>query len=248
MLDLKHVSKRYHNTWVVQDLNLAIHQGSCHVLIGPSGCGKSTLLRMCVGLIPPDEGTITFSGEELSAPTLTRLRLKMGYVIQVDALFPHFTAKQNATIVAKALKWPDDKLESRLKELCELTHFPERLLGNYPVQLSGGEKQRVSLIRALMLDPGILFLDEPLGSLDPITRASLQTELRELFHYLKKTVVLVTHDIWEAQFFADSITLMREGRIVQTGTVKELVDTPAESFVSEFLNAQRFGAQRGIAL
>lgn len=243
MLELVGVSKRYDETWVVRNVSLAFETGQCHVLLGPSGCGKSTILRMIVGLISADEGAIAFAGEKITQATLAHLRLKMGYVIQMDALFPHFTAEQNATIVAKKLKWPKAKVASRLRELCEITHFPARLLSQYPVQLSGGEKQRVSLIRALMLNPEILFLDEPLGALDPLTRASLQTQLRDLFHFLKKTVVLVTHDIAEASYFGDSITLMREGQVVQTGPMRELIEHPADPFVSEFLTAQRVDSQ-----
>ena len=142
-------------------------------------------------------------------------------------------------LLARHLKWREDQVEERLSELIELTHFPREGLDRFPVQLSGGQRQRVSLMRALMLDPHILLLDEPLGALDPIVRSELQHELREIFRAVNKTVVMVTHDIGEAGFFGDVIVLMREGSIVQRGSLQELVKEPADPFVTRFINAQR---------
>ena len=151
--------------------------------------------------------------------------------------------------MAHYLKWDDDRITKRLHELADITRFPSDGLGRFPAQLSGGQRQRVSLMRALMLDPDVLLLDEPLGALDPLIRADLQTDLKRVFQTLKKTVVLVTHDMGEAAFFGDLIVLLREGRIVQTGTVEELVNAPADPFVTHFINAQRSplnGIRRGI--
>jgi osmoprotectant transport system ATP-binding protein len=141
--------------------------------------------------------------------------------------------------MAKHLKQPAERMETRLHELCELTHFPEDGLSHYPVELSGGQRQRVSLMRALMLQPSVLLLDEPLGALDPMVRARLQDELKEIFHRLQQTIVMVTHDMAEAGFFADCIVLLNEGRIVQSGTFDDLRTRPATEFAREFLRAQR---------
>jgi osmoprotectant transport system ATP-binding protein len=163
----------------------------------------------------------------------------MGYVIQDGGLFPHLTAAQNVLLMARHLRSPDSVNPGRLAELCALTRFPEEGLNRYPVELSGGQRQRVSLMRALMLQPDVLLLDEPLGALDPLVRAGLQTDLKEIFRQLSQTVVLVTHDMAEAGYLADTIVLMSEGRIVQAGTLDDLRDRPATPFVSKFLSAQR---------
>jgi osmoprotectant transport system ATP-binding protein len=163
----------------------------------------------------------------------------MGFVVQGGGLFPHLSAHQNATIMAQYLDWERSRIQKRLDLLVELTRFPVDRLSNYPIELSGGERQRVSLIRALMLDPDVLLLDEPLGALDPMTRFELQTDLRRIFGQLRKTVVLVTHDLSEAAFFADQIVLLRAGRVVQRGPLDQLVRSPADSFVTHFINAQR---------
>jgi len=239
MLNFSSVSKSYGKKQVLAPTNLQIESGKITVLIGPSGCGKSTLLRLMIGLIAPDAGRIEFEGIDLGHADIESLRHKMGYVIQDGGLFPHLTAAQNVGLLARHLKWKEAAVRERTAELAEFTHFPIEGLDRYPVQLSGGQRQRVSLMRALMLDPDLLLLDEPLGALDPLIRTDLQVELREIFAALKKTVVLVTHDIGEAGFFGDRIILMREGNIIQSGTLDELVDQPADPFVTRFINAQR---------
>jgi osmoprotectant transport system ATP-binding protein len=192
-----------------------------------------------MGLISPDTGTILFHRKPVEASSVLALRHKMGYVIQDGGLFPHLTAERNVTIMARYLGWPKPRISDRVNELRELTHLAADALDRYPVQLSGGQRQRVGLMRALMLDPELLLLDEPLGALDPMIRAELQFDLSEVFRSLRKTVVLVTHDIGEAAFFGDLIVLLRNGRIVQQGTVYQLMHEPAEPFVSSFVKAQR---------
>jgi osmoprotectant transport system ATP-binding protein len=167
------------------------------------------------------------------------LRRRIGYVIQEGGLFPHLTASANVLLMARHLGKPDDEMRRRLSELCALTRFPENLLARYPVELSGGQRQRVSLMRALMLSPELLLLDEPLGALDPLVRASLQKDLKEIFARLRQTALLVTHDLAEAAYLADEIVLMNEGQIVQRGSMADFRDHPASDFVSEFINAQR---------
>ncbi len=239
MFQLTDITKRYDQADAVSSLDLSIDAGRTTVLIGPSGCGKSTLLRVMIGLVRADAGSVRFEGETLTPDNAMLLRRKMGYVIQDGGLFPHLTARGNAALVARFLGWDTAHIDARLRELIELTHFPPDGLDRYPAQLSGGQRQRVSLMRALMLDPDVLLMDEPLGALDPMIRSNLQQELRSIFRTLGKTVVLVTHDLGEAGYLGDTIVLMREGRIVQRGPFRDLLDAPAEPFVTEFVNAQR---------
>ncbi|MFQ5744982.1 MAG: ATP-binding cassette domain-containing protein [Acidobacteriota bacterium] len=239
MLELRGLSKRYGDLVALHSVDLTIERGRTTVLIGPSGCGKSTLLRLIIGLIRPDNGSVRFEGLAVAPSHVVELRRRMGYVIQEGGLFPHLTARDNVTLMARYLGWSHERLNARLGELATLTQFPLEGLERYPVQLSGGQRQRVSLMRALMLDPDLLLLDEPLGALDPMIRAELQADLRAIFRKLKKTVITVTHDISEAGFLGDSIVLLRDGAVVQRGTLEELVRSPAGEFVSRFINAQR---------
>src|SRR5262249_43506533 len=186
-----------------------------------------------------DDGQIIFEGTPVNEDDLQMFRRRIGYVIQEGGLFPHFTARGNIALMARHLGKADVAIESRLDELCELTRFSKNLLDRYPAELSGGQRQRVSLMRALMLSPELLLLDEPLGALDPLVRASLQRDLKEIFTRLKQTALLVTHDLSEAAFLGDEIVLINEGRIVQQGSIAELRQRPANEFVSEFINAQR---------
>jgi osmoprotectant transport system ATP-binding protein len=163
----------------------------------------------------------------------------MGYVVQDGGLFPHLTARGNIVLMARYLGWQRPRLAARVAELAALTRFPADALDRYPAQLSGGQRQRVGLMRALMLDPAALLLDEPLGALDPLIRSDLQADLREVFRQLGKTVVLVTHDLAEAAFFADRIVLLRDGRVVQQGSLDDLWTRPADPFVTHFIQAQR---------
>jgi osmoprotectant transport system ATP-binding protein len=239
IFELNGVSKAFGNTRALHPLDLSIEASRTTVLIGQSGCGKSTLIRLLVGLVLPDSGSITFEGELLTPQNAPVLRRKMGYVIQEGGLFPHLTARENVCLMADYLGEDADKTQARLETLSELTHFPADGLDRYPAELSGGQRQRVSLMRAVMLDPDVLLLDEPLGALDPMIRADLQEELRDIFDKLNKTVVMVTHDIGEAGYFGHEIVLMREGQIVQKGSLEHLVKEPAEVFVTDFINAQR---------
>ncbi|MEP6604421.1 MAG: ATP-binding cassette domain-containing protein [Spartobacteria bacterium] len=239
MVELVDLSKRYANAPALHSTSLAIERGKTTVLIGPSGCGKSTLLRLIIGLIQPDSGSIRFDGSEVTADKIDILRRRIGYVIQEGGLFPHLTARGNVLLMARHLEKEENESVQRLSELCALARFSEPLLDRYPVELSGGQRQRVSLMRALMLSPELLLLDEPLGALDPLVRAGLQKDLKEIFAKLQQTVLLVTHDLAEAAYLGDSIVLMHEGRIVQQGSIVDLRERPASEFVSEFLNAQR---------
>jgi len=239
LVELTNVSKRYADAPALHSTNLSIEQGQTTVLIGPSGCGKSTLLRLIIRLVEPDSGTINFEGAPVTPDNIEKLRRRIGYVIQEGGLFPHLTARANVSLMARHLKKANKEIESRLTELCALTRFPQDALARYPVELSGGQRQRVSLMRALMLSPELLLLDEPLGALDPLVRASLQKDLKEIFARLKQTAVLVTHDLAEAAYLGNDIVLMNEGRIVQRGSIADLREKPASPFVFEFISAQR---------
>ncbi len=233
------VAKRYADVEAVCGVDLTIERNATTALIGPSGCGKTTLLRLMNGLVRPDAGEVWLDGTRLTPLNARGLRLRMGYVVQDGGLFPHLDARANVTLMARHLGWSRERIAARLEQLLTLTRLPATALARFPSQLSGGQRQRVALMRALMLDPEILLLDEPLGALDPLVRRELQEDLAQVFRELEKTVVLVTHDLPEAAFFGRKLVLLRAGRIVQQGRAAELVDAPAEAFVSEFVRAQR---------
>ena len=239
LIQLIGVSKTFGDAPAVHEIDLSVERGKTTVLIGPSGCGKSTLLRMIIGLVPADSGDIKFDGALLNVGNIQTIRPRVGYVIQEGGLFPHLTARSNILLMARHVGRTPAETHSRLSELCELTRFPENFLDRYPLELSGGQRQRVSLMRALMLSPELLLLDEPLGALDPLVRAALQKDLKEIFARLKQTALLVTHDLAEAAYLGDEIVLMNEGRIVQQGSITSLQQNPASSFVTEFITAQR---------
>jgi len=244
IIELRGVVKRYGSVEALKATTLSLRAG-VSVLLGPTGSGKSTLLRLLIGLSRPSSGEVLLWGQPLDPRTIGPLRRRLGYVIQEGGLFPHMTAAANVTLAARYFGWDVGRIERRLDELIELTHFPRAAMARFPTQLSGGQRQRVSLMRALMLGPELLLLDEPLGALDPMIRAELRTDLREIFRVLRQTVVLVTHDLVEAEFFADSIVLLRDGDVVQQGPLQELVEQPAEAFVTRFIQAQsRPGAPR----
>ena len=239
LVQLSGVTKTYGDSVALHSTDLDFARAKTTVLIGPSGCGKSTVLRLIIRLLDPDAGTIRFDGAAITPANISAFRRRIGYVIQDGGLFPHLTARRNVLLMATHLKWPAGKTESRLSELCALTRFPEEALNRFPLELSGGQRQRISLMRALMLSPELLLLDEPLGALDPLVRAALQKDLKQIFDQLKQTAILVTHDLAEAAYLGDEIVLMNEGRVIQRGTLQQLHEQPAGRFVSDFITAQR---------
>lgn len=236
---LQQVTHRHGQAIALDQVNLDIARGRTTALIGPSGAGKSSVLRLLLGLEWPERGQVRFEGVPLQRATLLQQRRRIGYVIQEGGLFPHLSAGENAALLARSLGWPRARIGTRLAELAQLCQLPMELLARFPAELSGGQRQRVGLIRALMLDPPVLLLDEPLGALDPIVRHDLQTQMRELFGQLHKTVVLVTHDVAEAAYLADTLVLMRAGRVLQQGSARDLLEHPVDDFVTRFLTAQR---------
>ncbi len=239
MILVKNISRTFGSKLVLDSINLKFEEGKTHVLVGSSGSGKSTLLRILMGLIPPTTGVVEIQNTPLVKSTQRHLALQMGYVIQDGGLFPHLTAEENVTIVAHILKWERPQIQKRLKELLDLVGLDLSLLKKYPKELSGGQKQRVALMRALIHNPPYLLLDEPLGALDPIVRADLQNQLKRIFNTLKKTVLIVTHDVGEAAFFGHTVTLLHFGKVVQHGEFGDFVHKPSTPFVTEFINAQR---------
>ncbi len=239
VFQLSGVSKSYNGALALAPTDLSVPAERTTVLIGESGSGKSTLLRMMLGLVHPDTGRVLFQGAELSADNILALRRRMGYGIQGGGLFPHLTAAENVCLMARYLRWPQSRIDGRISELIRLTQFPDAGLTRFPSELSGGQAQRVSLMRALMLGPDVILLDEPLGALDPVTRFELQTELKGVFYKLGKTVVMVTHDMGEAAYLGHNLVILRRGRILQQGTIEELVKAPADPYVTRFIQAQR---------
>jgi osmoprotectant transport system ATP-binding protein len=240
MFELDQVAVTYAGVEALAPTTLTIAAGETVVLLGPSGSGKSTLLRSLAGLTP-FTGTLRFEGAPVRDWRAVRQRL--GYVIQDGGLFPHLTGRGNVALMARELRWPAERIAARVDELAALVALEPAQLDRFPGELSGGQRQRVAMMRALMLDPAVLLLDEPLSALDPITRVRLAGELRDIFARLGKTVVMVTHSLGEARFFAadggtSRAVLMRAGGIVQQGAIGELSERPADPFVAEFLAAE----------
>jgi osmoprotectant transport system ATP-binding protein len=238
MFNLRNVEKRFGEILAVAGISLEVPRGQTLALIGASGCGKSTLLRLMLGLEQPDHGEVYFGDTQVCRENLEAIRQQVGYVIQEGGLFPHLDSADNIGVLARHMGWSRERRHERIAELCELTHFPESGLNRRPAQLSGGQRQRVALMRALMLDPRVILMDEPLGALDPLIRFDLQNELLGIFRRLEKTVVLVTHDLNEADFLADELILLRDGGIEQRGSLESLRREPASDFVALFLRAQ----------
>ena len=229
---------------VVRDVSFAVAAGETLVLLGPSGCGKTTLLKLLNRLIEPDGGTVEINGRDVLAQRPEVLRRGIGYVIQQVGLLPHYTVAENIAVVPRLLGHAPASIAARTAALLTRLHLPPaRFAGQLPAQLSGGQQQRVGLARALAADPPIILMDEPFGALDPITRASIRREFRELEELASKTVVLVTHDVTEAFELADRIMLLDGGRIQQLGTPRELLFRPANDFVRRFFAAERLALQ-----
>ena len=224
----------------VDRLSLDIEDGSIMALLGPSGCGKTTTLRMINRLIEPTSGSIEINGVDVMSQSPQELRRGIGYVIQQVGLFPHRTIRSNIATVPDMLGWDKRRISDRVEELTTLVGLEHELLDRYPDELSGGQQQRVGVARALAADPPVLLMDEPFGAVDPIVRARLQDELLDLQTKVRKTIVLVTHDVDEALRLADRIALMNVGGVVeQLATPDDLMRSPANRFVERFVGDDR---------
>jgi osmoprotectant transport system ATP-binding protein len=239
-IELRGAGKRYGDQVVVRDVSFAIEAGETFVLIGPSGCGKSTTMKMMNRLVEPTDGEVLVHGKDVRAVDVAGLRLGIGYVIQDVGLFAHYTIARNVGLVPELLGWDEPRRRARVEELLELVGLPVKTFGaRYPNQLSGGQRQRAGIARALAADPPVVLLDEPFSALDPITRERLQDEFLALSESLGKTFVIVTHDIFEAVRLADRIAVMRDGRLVQCGTPRDIVHSPADDQVAALLGRHR---------
>jgi osmoprotectant transport system ATP-binding protein len=238
-LALEGVRKSFEGRDVLSPTTFTVADGERVALIGPSGSGKSTLLRMIIGLVVPDAGRVRVGELVVTPATFREARARVGWMPQDGGLFPHLTAAENVTLVARLRGQAAARNAERLAELADLVRVSSALLARHPRRLSGGERQRVALMRALFLEPEVVLLDEPLGALDPLVRARLQDDLRAVFDALKKTVVFVTHDLAEAALLAQSMAVVYGGTIVQRATMRELRDAPAHPFVEQLLGAQR---------
>ncbi len=240
MIQLEGLSKTYGEVYAVKDISLTVDEGDLVVLIGPSGCGKTTTLKMVNRLIEPSAGKVYIGGDDTTTLDPQTLRRGIGYVIQSIGLFPHMTVKQNIQVVPDLLGWPKAKSAARADELLELIGLePDRYRDSYPRELSGGQQQRVGVARALAVDPPVLLMDEPFGAVDPLTRERLQDEFLRLQRQLKKTIVMVTHDIDEAIKLGDKICVMNAGRVEQYDTPETILSEPKTRFVRQFVGSDR---------
>ncbi|MEM8779253.1 MAG: ABC transporter ATP-binding protein [Cyanobacteria bacterium P01_G01_bin.49] len=241
MIEVTELTKKYDNTTAVADISFRVDQGETLGLIGTSGCGKTTTLKMLNRLIEPTSGNILMNGEDIRQRHPVKLRQGIGYVIQNTGLFPHYTVAENIAVVPRLLGWKKKKINQRTHELLDLVGLsPRQFSPRYPHELSGGQQQRVGIARALAADPPIILLDEPFGALDQITRRQIQGEFKQLESLLHKTVVLVTHDIFEAVTLCDRLCLMDKGKVQQLGTPKELIFHPKTEFVRSFFQGNQF--------
>ena len=245
MIEISRVNKAYDGRAIVSDLTLTIPEGALCVLLGLSGCGKSTTLRMINRLVPHDSGTIRVGGEDVNAVAPEALRRRIGYAIQSTGLFPHWQVEDNIATVPRLLAWPAARVAARVHELLSLLRLDvAEYRGKYPHELSGGQQQRVGVARALAADPELLLMDEPFGALDPVTRAGLRTEFARIHATTGKTILFVTHDMDEALELADVIAVLENGRLVQFGSSRDIVERPATEFVRDLLGRAEIGLKR----
>ena len=231
----------------VNQVSCEVASGELVVILGPSGCGKTTLLKMVNRLYEPTSGRIYIDSQDIKRLKPTKLRQKIGYVIQQSGLFPHMTVADNVAVVPKLLKWPNSRIQARVDELLQLVKLPPmEYRDRYPAQLSGGQQQRVGIARALAGDPAYMLMDEPFGAIDAITRTALQSEILRLQQQLQKTILFVSHDVDEALRLGDRILVMNAGQIVQFDTPFNLLTQPADPFVHELLVADDMVRQLGL--
>jgi len=234
MISVRNVSKSFGATIAVNDISFEVKEGENFILLGTSGCGKTTTLRLINRLLEPDKGTITINNRSIFEERPETLRRGIGYVLQNNSLFPHYTVRENIAVVPGLLKWEKNKTDQRVEELIGKLQLSSDWMDKYPSQLSGGQQQRVNIARALAAYPPVLLMDEPFGALDAITRTAIREEFNNLDELKKKTIVMVTHDVYEAFELGDTICLMDNGKIVQAGTAEQLLNEPATAFVAHF--------------
>ena len=245
MIEFKNVSKVVSGgKTILNNINLNIEKGEFVVLIGPSGCGKTTTLKLINKLITASSGEILINDKNIENEDKIKLRRNMGYVIQQTGLLPHFTVKENIELIPSVEKMDSEKITARTLELLKMVDMdPDEYMDQYPNQLSGGQQQRVGIARAFAMDPEIILLDEPFSALDPITRNQLQDAVFSIQQKLKKTIVFVTHDMDEALKLADKICFIENGTVVQFDTPENILNSPANDFVKNFIGEDRIWNQ-----
>lgn len=243
MIKVTNVKKVYPGgTVAVDSISFHVPEGTITCLIGTSGCGKTTTLKMINRLVEPSEGEILINGRPVQKSDPIELRRSIGYVIQRGGLMPHMTIRRNIALLEEVKGTAPEKRKARAEELMQLVGLPpETYAHRYPAELSGGQQQRVGIARALMADPPVLLMDEPFGALDPITRSHLHQELLTLNRQLKKTIMIVTHDLAEAFKLGNEIILMNKGQVVQKGGRSDFIENPANDFAAEFVSSQMEG-------
>ncbi|QIK87115.1 ABC transporter ATP-binding protein [Erysipelothrix sp. HDW6B] len=239
MIEFKNVTKTYGNKKAVDNVDIKIETGSFVCFIGTSGSGKTTTMRMINRMIDPSRGTILIDGEDIQKTNEVALRRKIGYVIQQIGLMPHMSIYENIVMVPKLLKWDETTMREKAETLMKRVDLPMELLDAYPSELSGGMQQRVGVIRALAADQDIILMDEPFGALDPITRDALQRLVKQLQRDMNKTIIFVTHDMDEALALSDKIVVMDHGKVVQQGSPKDILTSPANDFVRNLVGEDR---------
>jgi osmoprotectant transport system ATP-binding protein len=240
VIRLERLTKRFGGRVAVDELTLEVPAGETCVLVGPSGCGKTTTMKMINRLVEPTSGQIFLDDDDVTHVDPVRLRRRIGYVIQQVGLFPHMTIAQNVATVPQLLGWPGPRIARRVEEMLALVGLePAQFLDRYPRHLSGGQRHRVGVARALAADPPVMLMDEPFGAVDPIVRAGLQAELLGILRRLAKTVIFVTHDIDEAIRMGDLVAIMKDGQLVQCARPETLLSAPKDAFVADFVGADR---------
>jgi len=239
MIKVEHLSKHFGKVKAVDDISFDVKEHENLVLLGTSGCGKTTTLKMINRLIDPTSGKIFIGDKNILEEQPEVLRRGIGYVLQNNGLFPHYTVGENIAIVPQLLRWDKKRTDNRVAELMEKLHLSKEYLNVYPNELSGGQQQRVGLARALVADPSVLLMDEAFGALDNVTKAKIHAEFKALDELKRKTIIMVTHDVQEAFELGDRICLMDAGKIVQQGKPTDLLFKPKNKFVREFLDEQR---------
>ncbi len=240
MIEVQNITKTFGTRKAVDNISFSVDEGENLVFLGTSGCGKTTTLRMINRLLEPSGGRISIDGRDVHSLSPEALRRGIGYVLQDKGLFPHYTVAENIGVVPRLLGWDKKRTADRTFALLEKLRLPpEEFGGAYPARLSGGQQQRVGLARALAANQPVLLMDEPFGALDPITRAEVRKDFKALDEVRSRTVILVTHDVYEACLLGDRICLMHEGRIAQWGTPAELLFHPASEWVREFFDGDR---------
>jgi osmoprotectant transport system ATP-binding protein len=245
MIELRDVVKTYGSRRVVDGVSFTVERGQVCALIGGSGSGKTTVLKMINRLVAATSGQVRIAGRDIRDEPAEALRRRIGYVVQSFGLFPHWTVEDNIATVPRLLAWPEGRVAARVRELLTLLRLDvDEYRGKYPHELSGGQQQRVGVARALAADPELLLMDEPFGALDPVTRASLRLEFARIQAATGKTILFVTHDMDEALELADVIAVIENGRLVQFGRARDIVERPATEFVRDLIGRAEIGLKR----